>query len=71
MSEKMRPDDAAARSEAEPAGGLGSPARPWIVTSADKADALPDGAWFAIVPDGESKGALVFQKTPAGPARRR
>jgi hypothetical protein len=72
MSEKMRPNAVAGPTEDELSQGLGlgSPERPWIVTSAEKAEGLPDGAWFAIAPDGTSKGALVFQKTPDGPVRR-
>lgn len=69
MSEENRPNEVAALSDAEltDALGLGTPQRPWIVTSAEKAEALPDGAWFAIAPDGEHKGSLVFRKTAAGP----
>jgi hypothetical protein len=46
---------------------LGTPEQPWIVSSAEKAASLPDGAWFAIAPvnGGERTSALVFQKTQA------
>lgn len=47
----------------KPNANLGTPARPWIVSSAEKAADLPDGAWYVIAPEG---GAA-----PTGPARRK
>lgn len=69
MSDKVRLGEVAAQSDTGLTDHpeLGSPQQPWIVTSADKAEALPDGAWFAIAPDGEHRGALVFRKTSAKP----
>jgi len=44
---------------------FGTPEQPWIVSSAEMAGALPDGTWFAIVPEDGARGALVYQKTAA------
>jgi hypothetical protein len=73
MAKPMQADeaDAPASGPVPPltsAGGdprLGSPERPWIITSPEKAAALQDGAWFTIAPDGRHAGGLVFRKTPA------
>jgi hypothetical protein len=69
MTEPRRPGSAGGSDAGGPEIDLGTPERPWIVSSAQGVGSLPDGAWYAIVPDtaGEPRPALVFQK-PLAPA---
>ena len=41
---------------------LGSPERPWGVSSEAMAKALPDGAWYVVAPDGSTANAKPRRK---------
>ena len=43
---------------------LGSPERPWIVTTAEEANALPEGAVYVVVTAGGVP--VTFQKVTGG-----
>jgi hypothetical protein len=46
-----------------PTMGAGSRERPWILTSPEKAEALPEGAWYVVMAaEGRAPGAPVRQK---------
>jgi hypothetical protein len=43
--------------------GAGSRERPWILTSEEKAEALPEGAWYVVM--------AANGRSPGQPARRK